>query len=356
MKPKKPHWRLRLIVTWGTVLYLLALIGMTFTLEHCTERQWYYSPLLYLPPLGWLLPLVVLVPLALFYRQVMLLLHLLAVIIVFTGYMHYHAPPEDEKKAGADPVGPVLTVITANIGQRPPKTVQPFLDQWDADVIAFQEAIYREKAFTLDNPGYNVRVEGEFSLATKLPIKNSGIVPDLTFEGRPVCAWFELRFHNRSIVIYSVHMPTPRRYLMNLRGGGVMSELFRGGGMFSQEMQDEYKYSWDFRFNLMRGLLAFLEKEKRPTIMVGDFNTPDHGSLYKHFAAAYVDTFAAVGKGYGPTFPADVRSPLALYRPWLRLDYQFVDDNWRPLECAVEHLARAQHLAVAATYEFTPDE
>ena len=75
---------------------------------------------------------------------------------------------------------------------------------------------------------------------------------------------------------------------------------------------------------LARGLLEVLKNEKRPVIVVGDFNTPDHGGIYKMLAAEFTDAFATVGQGYGETFPGDVHTPVAGFRPWLRLDYQFV--------------------------------
>ncbi len=340
---------LKFLITWGSVAYLIALVLLFYALEHCTERQWYLSPPLYLPPQGWLLPLLVLTPLAIFVRPIILPLHLLAAVVVFAGFMHFHSPPKGNSETySADSV---LTVITANIGQRKPQTLQPFLDAMDADIIAFQESIYGKKSFNHENAGYNFRVENEFSFASKLPITASGLVPGLTFEGRSVAAWFELKYQNRAIVVYSVHMPTPRSYFFSLRGRGFLVESELGGGIFSKEVQEEYAYYWSTRFELARALLAVLEKEKRPALVVGDFNTPDHGALYKLFTARLTDTFAATGKGYGETFPGNTRMPITCFRPWLRLDYLFASADWLPIECAVEPLTHAQHLAVMASYQ-----
>lgn len=354
MADKKLRRLIRFLITWGSVTYLIVLGCLLFALEHCTERQWYLSPLLYLPPQGWLLPLLVLTPLAIFVRPILLVLHLFAVVAVFTGFMHFHSPPEGNSETySADSV---LTVITANMGQRKPRTLQPFLDEMDADIIAFQESIYREKSFDHENAGYNFRAEGEFSFASKLPITASGLVTSLNFEGRPVAAWFELKYQNRAIVVYSIHMPTPRSYFFSLRGRGFLVESELGGGIFSKEVQEEYAYYWSTRFELARALLAVLEKEKRPALVVGDFNTPDHGALYKLFAAHLTDTFAATGQGYGETFPGDAHTPITGFRPWLRLDYLFASGDWLPIECAVEPLTHAQHLAVMASYQLREEK
>ena len=240
-----------------------------------------------------------------------------------------------------------------SLGQRPVRNLLPFLNEQHPDVIAFQEVPYSGKAFSLEDADYNISREGEFSLASKLPIRKSGIVPDLTFNGRPVAAWFELEFEGRPIVIYSVHMPTPRSYLLGLRGNGFLASFASMGGLLSDSAREEYQYYWGVRFDLARGLLAALKNERRPLLVVGDFNTPDHGGLYELFASHWVDAFAAAGTGGGETFPGDNRGRAAEFGAWLRLDYLFAANGWQPVECSVEPPVRAQHLAVAGKFELT---
>ena len=349
-KPKPKSLRiLRWLVALASGAHLTAVAAVLYALEHCGETQWRFSPLLYLPPQGWLLPLLALTPLALLLCRWAILLHGLAVIFVLLGFMHFHSPQE-ELKDNQYEAGEVLTVVTANIGQRKVNTLQPFLDEMDADVIAFQENLYREKSFDRTYTGYGVQIVGEFTLASKLPIRNAALVPDLEFEGRPVAARFELEYRHKPIALYNVHMPTPRSYLYELRGRGFLVESVLGGGLFAGEQQQDYQYYWNSRFELARGLLAALEKEKLPVLLVGDFNTPDHGALYQLFAGRFTDSFARVGYGYGFTFPGSTHTPVAGYRPWLRLDYQFADEHWQAVESNVEPLTHAQHLAVEASY------
>jgi endonuclease/exonuclease/phosphatase family metal-dependent hydrolase len=339
---------LRQTLTVASLLYLIVLCAVLYLLDHCLESEWYFSPLIYLPPQGWLLPLVVLTPLALFLRPWVLIFHFLAAFAVMLFFMHFYSPKTNAENVPADSV---LTVVTANIGQRKTSTLQPFLDEMDPDVITFQEGVYPKGAFDAGNPGYEYRTVGEFTLASKLPILDAGLVPDVTFEGLPVAAWFELDYTNRPIVVYSVHMPTPRHYLLDLRGNGFMVSADRQEGIFSADVREEYRYYWSMRFELARGLIACLAKEKRPMIICGDFNTPDHGDIYQMFASHFTDVFANVGQGYGFTFPGDTHVAVAGYRPWLRLDYQFADTNWKPVEALVEPLKHAQHLAVSASYQ-----
>ncbi len=347
MTSKKSRRSLGRLVLWSSVLYLLALCGVLYSLDHCTEQQWYFGALLYLPPEGWLLPLVMLFPLALLTRPAICLLHVAAAVVVYMGFMDARAfsrkPAEVAVQVDSNDV---LTVITANIGQRRVQNLQPFLERQQADVIAFQKVVYSPKAFLKKYPDYDVRVEDQFTLASKLPILNSGIVPDLTFEGRPVAAWFELNYGDRSVVIYDVHMPTPRWYLLGLRN----SASVRDGELPSEEAEQNFQYYWTERFELARGLLAVLREEKRPMLVVGDFNTPDHGGLYQLFAAQLVDSFAVAGAGGGNTFPCNGSRKLSLLGPWMRLDYIFAGPDWYPIECAVEPPVSAEHLAVMGKY------
>jgi vancomycin resistance protein VanJ len=336
----------RFLITWTSVAYVLALALVLYGLEHCTERQWLFGALLYLPPMGWLLPLAVLLPMAVMLRPSVCILHIAAATAVFFLYI---APHSLEKKVHATSRQTDLTVITANIGQRNVKTLQPFLESHDFDVIAFQERAYNPGTLAAQHPDYNVRVEKEFTLASKLPINGSGIVPDLEFQGRPVAAWFELDFHGQFIVVYDVHMPTPRSYLWQLRGNGFWVGLRSGGGLIDTEGAREYEYYWTTRFELARGLLTALEQEKRPMLVVGDFNTPAHGGLYRLLAANLTDSFAVAGDGGGETFPESA-GRLSRLGPWMRLDYLFAGKDWIPLACEVEPRVRAQHLAVAGRY------
>lgn len=350
---KKPASRVLRILWWLVLLtsgaHALAVAGLLNAMNRCGEGDSLVSPLLYLPPQGWLLPLGVLFPLALFVCRWAVALHALAAGLVLMGFMNFHSLPRNYQQP-AFATNELLTVITANFGQRTVKSLQPFIEEMAPDVIAFQEKTYRKKAFDRDYTGYTVKVIGEFTLASKLPIQAAALVPDLAFENRPVAARFELEYLGRRIALYSVHMPTPRAFLNVWRWRRIIAETLAGGGYFDPENRRDFKYYWDERFWLARGLLAVLEKEKLPTLVVGDFNTPDHGELYRLFAGRYTDSFALVGEGYGFTFPANAHVPVAGFRPWLRLDYQFADANWEILDCEVEPLIRAQHLAVAAAY------
>lgn len=352
MSLKKPENPLRPLIFWASVVYLIVLCGVLYALEHCGERQWFLGALLYLPAEGWLLPLMILVPLALLVRPSVCLLHVAAVVAVYFGYQGLSAGIVAEASGDT----PTLTVVTANIGQRRMRALEEFLYEKDADIIVFQEAKYPERRAQWQLPDFYYGDESEFTIASRYPITQSGVVPGLNFRGHPVAAWFELDYGGQPIVVYSVHMPTPRPFLRQMASGGFMSAVLSCGGFLNDDFRHDCRDYWKTRFELGRGLLAALKNERRPLIVAGDFNTPDHGALYKLFAADFTDSFAAAGSGSGKTFPANAHGYASQIGPWMRLDYLFAGREWRPLACEVEPFAAAQHLSVMAKYELIGGE
>ncbi len=345
---KKFIRRTRWFLKWATISYVIALPIFLLLVEWWGERSLIFSVLLFVPPQGWLLPLVVLMPLCLLFRPRLCWLHLLAVCVVLFGFMRFHWSSWPEAK------GHTLTVISANIGQRKIHSLNPFFKSEEPDVIVYQDAANFRKILRRENPNATVAGEGQFLLVSKLPVKDFGLVPGLVYRGRPVAAWFELDFDGKPVVIYSIHMPTPRPEFNKLRGRGFLAELIGGKGIYSSEVRTSCRQYWDERFRLADGLIETLRKEQRPFILVGDFNIPDHGHLFGRFKSEFTDVFAAKGCGYGLTFPGLTRNPKTWFGPWLRIDYIFANKNLRPLYCRVEPRQNAQHRAIAAMFEMEP--
>ena len=191
---------------------------------------------------------------------------------------------------------------------------------------------------------------GEFVLVSRYESKNSGFVPELWGKSGPAGVWFEVDYHGTPIVVYNIHLPTPRPDFERLRGAGFLAELSRGGGIYSKEVRQRFQQSMDERAELLRKLRERLDKEDRPFFVLGDFNIPSGGYLHGLLADKYTDAFAEKGCGYGWTFPGQTRNPLSLFGPWLRIDYIFSSVDWQTLDCVVEPRQPAQHRAVAAKF------
>ncbi len=318
--------------------YAAAIFSIFLLAAFCGEKHWLVGLLLFLPVPGLMVPALILGSFCAKYSPRLCVGCLCMVLFILLFFMHWHWTffSGREKKNS-------LSILTNNIGERRLKTLSPFLQKTRPEIMMLQDAGNRSRVLSREHSGYFVAAQGEFSLISKYEIKSSGLVSAGTDGQKPVAAWFEIEYGGQPIVLYSVHLPTPRGDLNSLRHGGILS----------RETRDKYKASQERRLKFAREFLEVLKKERRPFIVAGDFNMPDTGWLYRQYHGAMKDAFAAAGSGFGYTFPGGTMNPLALFRPWLRLDYIFCGGGWKPLFCCVESDRSAQHQAVFAEFELT---
>jgi len=336
--------KLRTVLTFATVVYFLGLIALMFLLSWWGERNWILSILLFVPAVIWLLPLFLLAPCQIFIRPKLCWISLAAVIVLGFVYLDFNwAFFGNENKRG-------LTLLTNNVGGRKFHTLAKVLEKENPDLIALQDTA-RISGLARQYPERFVANVGQFILVSKIPIRQSGALSELTFRGRPIGVWHELQYGDQTIVIYNLHMPTPRGEFSRLRGRGFVAEIFGGKGVYSSEVRNEYQEFLKQRLELLRGLTEILQKEKRPYLVAGDFNMPSNGYFYDRFSANLRDAFREKGRGYGFTFPGTSTGWLNVFGPWLRIDYLFSGKDWRVNRCELESSGVSEHRAVIAQFE-----
>ncbi len=313
-------------------------------LEWVGERHWLLSFLLYVPPQVWLLPVFPLAGFALWLHRRLLWLNLAGVLLVLACYM------DPEWHGTATTKRPVLRILTNNIGENNKTSLAPFLKSEQPDLVLLQEATSRGHAYLKAFPEYYMAERSEFVLLSRWPIRNAGLLPILIKGYGSVAAWFEVEWQGQTLVVYNVHMASPRRDLYKLRGTGLLVALagsWQETGR-AEEFQQTYAAAWERRIGAAKKFAAHLAREKRPFVVAGDFNMPNHGALYHLFASQWPDAFEQAGWGYGLTFPGYTLNPLTFFGPWLRIDYVFAGPGFRPVYCQTEPGRRSQHRAVAA--------
>ncbi len=340
--------RIRSTAKLLTYTYLLSLIVLLAGMEWYGERYWLLSFLMYLPPTGWLLPLIFLTPLCLLFAPKTCWSHLFCLILVLYFYMDF----KWSRWPAAN--GPTLTVLTNNIGENNRQSLTPFVQAENPDLIALQDALNRGPAYQTAYPDRSVVAHEEFILISKFPIKRSGLVPNLSWKGAPVAAWYEVDYAGQTLLVYNVHLPSPRSDLDLMRGLGFPVIVLSPENHRFGKMRQAYKDSWAARMQLERDLLSVFQQEKRPFLAVGDFNMPDHGYAYHLFANQFNDAAKKAGRGYGFTLPGTTRNPLSLFGPWLRIDYVFSSAALQPIYCRTEDWRKSQHRAVAARLTMKP--
>ena len=168
-----------------------------------------------------------------------------------------------------------------------------------------------------------------------------------------MAARFVVDFGDRGkVAVYSVHLPTARPVLNNGFRRTTMTALFGFSGTRLGKEKAGVEAFWRGRVDLTEALLERIENEALPVVAVGDFNMPARGRIYRRVASALTDAHVESGSGYGFTFPGATRNPLALFGPWMRLDYLFSNDKLQPIWSEVEAKRPSQHRAVAARFRF----
>jgi len=332
---------------WLTYGYVTLVAVLLLALEWWGERNWLLSVFLYAPPQIILVPLFILSPLCLAFRWRMLGWHIGTIVLLFFGYMSFRwssVPP---------PTAESVSAVTFNFGESSRSQFMGFIENEKPDLIILQDARGRAADLLRKIPGMHASGIGQFVLLSRFPIRQGTLVGNPKIISHAVAARWEVTIQGRDVAIYGVHLPTPRRELSRFIGkrrviAGLIGYGDRETGF------GEYREWIAERIVLAEMLARIFAEEQSPMIVAGDFNTPDHGHIYRLFAAQMTDAFAHAGRGWGLTFPGSTRNPLTLFGPWLRIDYFFSGRGWEPVECRPERGKKSQHKAVFARFEPRP--
>lgn len=327
---------------------LLSALLFPLLLLLCTvagERHWLFAVALFLPVHLWLLVPLALGVVSLATRRLRMVVvnaaHLLAVLLIGTSARWHFS-----KTAGGNPR---VVCVTNNVSQNNRTSPILFIQASAPDIIALQEAPVQAAMWRRAFPSFSVVQKGQFILVTRLPIRSASLLAEPSWHHTPVAAEFELDCGGQPLVVYNVHLPTPRPAFAKLRGVGWLRELL--GRNRRRSDGESCGETMTARVEVARLLAARFAAEQRPFIVLGDFNMPDRGYIYRLFGNELADAFSKTGRGFGWTFPGSTANPLTLFGPWLRLDYIFAGRGWRPVSCTVEPSRRTQHRAVVAVLE-----
>jgi endonuclease/exonuclease/phosphatase (EEP) superfamily protein YafD len=307
------------------------------------ERWGLLWPFLYLPPQFSLLPMAVLAPVGLLLCPLSLLVDAATVALILFAYMGFSLP-----LPGCATSGPTVVVMTCNMGQRNNARLTSFVEAEAPDVIVLQDAANHGGAYARQYSDRCVQALGEYVVISRFPIRSVAWVDDLHWQGQLVAARFELDWDGTALIVYAVHLPTPRRELGRLMGLGLLKEWIRSHGWFGSDARLAVTASLTSRVPLARALQQRVAAEDDPAIVAGDLNSPHCGYIYRTMASGLHDAYAERGWGCGFTFPGTTRNPLTFFGPWLRLDYILCGKGLRPCMAKVESASRAQHRAVVA--------
>ncbi len=348
----------RRLLTWTrfllgalTAVYCVVLLALLYGLEYRAEEHPFLSTGMYLPPWGWLLPLAALAPLSLLFYARLLIPQVLCVPVVLFAFMdlRWHNWPVA--------LNPTVKLVTNNIGQdhhdKLKRNFKDFADLQGADLIALQDAnaAVRGPEIATQFPDRYVVGKDQFILVSKFPIRAADALPwsDPGETKQRVAAWFEVEAHGQPLLIFMVHMPTPRDQIVAMKGLGAFSALLGREGGHGSKVREENAAFFKQQMKLAQDMVSLTKTAKVPFIVCGDFNVPTHGEIYRLYRDNWIEAFNVCGQGVGATFPGDSHIP-----PWLRLDNVYCGKTGlRPIHAEAEAGRQSQHLSMAATFELT---
>ncbi len=238
----------------------------------------------------------------------------------------------------------LLRVISLNCRHMNPVSAEEVLP-WHPDVVLLQEApshqalaLLAQKLYPDGQPthvlgGYEVAVltRGEVLPLYTLSVDAGGnIVSPFLMRELP-CS---IKLDGRMLHVVSVHLQ------------GAVTEV----GLHRAAAWQSHYMNRISRREEMRDLRRFLEVRKlygmAPILIGGDFNAPAGDAVFRELTPDFTDAFAAVGSGWGDTFPNKT--------PLLRIDHIYASSQLQPVRACTVETANSDHRMVVADFALMP--
>ncbi len=234
--------------------------------------------------------------------------------------------------------GPRIRVMTYNVhhGSYGAAAIARAVRALRPDVVCLQETIPYEKqpdpvaGLRRLLPDWHCVTYGQLAMFSRYPISHREA------HQAPVDYWrvileATVATPGRRLTIVNLHMRTAAHAESVMDHRGSLPAYLRNTAV-ARSMQ-------------MTRLLDVTRDMKGPLIVVGDFNTPPRGRLYRRMRGEFTDSFAASGWGCGYTFRANM--------PVMRIDYIFARGGLHPVGCRAPAVpAASDHRPVVADIAF----
>lgn len=285
-------WLTRL--SWG---YLAAMSIAALVLWGLGDRWWPATMLLFVGRWVLLLPLLVLIPGAFALKRSMLIPLAVGafVAIVPVGGFRFGMLRLISHASGAH-----LRVVTFNAdgGGVIALELPDILEEWQADVVGFQECADNLRTATERQPGWYHHSVRQLCFLSRYPITDSAVMNRTELEGIKESATagiggsgdvvrYTIQTPSGPVNITNLHLETPRKGLEGILDGGLQLTRLRGNTEL-RRIESRLARRW-----VNVGTL--------PTLVFGDFNTPVESRIFQDSWGDLTDAFSRVGFGFGMT-------------------------------------------------------
>lgn len=332
-----PGWPPRPPLQVLTALNCCLLLSLWSAEYFIAERYWVTTLLTYLPQHLFVLPTVVLLFWALRRKAWRVMgLNLLALAFFISYFMGFNVP----RLWGVPADGLRLKVMTYNInyGSRGAKHIVRVIQQAQPAIICLQETrgyqTYNDPVPKLQQllPGWFMARGAEVTTFSRYPIIAQRIYKMPQPSGRVMLA-ITVRVQGQPCTIFNTHFSNAAFSIRHPRRFSNLPNRSAWGG------------SAAMRWEQASVLQHATEQTSNPFIIMGDFNTPPRGLLYRRLSEHYQDAFHAAGWGTGYTFRTDL--------PVLRIDYIFTSRDIMARQCFVPSVAASDHRPLVADLVIT---
>jgi endonuclease/exonuclease/phosphatase (EEP) superfamily protein YafD len=212
-----------------------------------------------------------------------------------------------------------LRVVTYNTDFSLPLTLRLRSDlrRWDADIVLLQDCqVVLAQTLRLAVP--EAGSLGPYCFASRWPIVEA--VPLTPPESRgtttsPSAIRLRIRTPSGELLVYAVHLPSPRHAL--------------GAARWPQpgELIPRLRASLEERGRASAFVSSVVARRNQPFIVAGDFNLPYGSAILRRDWSDLTNAFAAVGMGFGHTMQAGIFP--------VRIDHVLVPSTLRPVAATV---------------------
>ena len=339
------------VLFWLTFAYAALLAALSVLNWMGAELLWLGALNLYLPQVMWAAPGVVLALLFFRYDRRRIWLPLVCVLWVLGPIMGFcWSPPAAKPEAGSV----TLRVMTWNI-KYGYYSLTPLIEEIERrkpDLVLFQDAVRAMKGPLGDYfKGWQVRSLGQYVVASRYPLSEA--------------EWHELPSYSRKeenflrcrmrvgkeeVVIYNVHLKTPRRSLNAFRTA-------RRQPWNLPQAIDYLHQNVTLRLAQARTLQGSLSREKGAVLLAGDLNATEASRVCKTLQDAGLrDAFSESGTGYGFTYGhLLLKNRVPWFRvSWMRIDHIMVNSRFVTQRCLAGSGKASDHRPVIADLVLTP--
>jgi endonuclease/exonuclease/phosphatase family metal-dependent hydrolase len=328
-------------LTW---LYLLAMAGLWYTLFVTSEDWWVGSILTYLPRAIFLLPGLVLLVASLLWHPTSAPANVLSLALVAIPIMEFHWPtPRITTSTGSIPSGNTqLSVVSCNVQAYKPhfRKILKEVATAKPDVVAFQEARGVDPLAEEFFSDWHYIHHDYYLVASRYPVKLIRAIDTTPYER---CAGIivEVDHPTGPMLFANIHQMTARRALKEVSPRSLLDG----------EAQAIVEQQVLLRIEEASQLREAIEqvRERKPLVVLGDFNTPSSSSVYRTTWGDFTNSFDAAGAGYGYTSPVKRHSYWLEDTPWARIDHIICSPDWYVTNSRIGTSNGSDHHLIQAT-------